>query len=127
MAKYSANELIIMLKETEKDIQNIFEKYNNVLEKDTLSFLKAKKRRLKQLKNHLMSLQRKESYFGMQTNDGMSLGEVAEVFNVSRERVRQLEEAALKKIKHPRIGYRLSAYLKESVSLSSKEPERILL
>jgi len=40
-----------------------------------------------------------------------TLEEIGQVLGVSRERIRQIEQAALNKLKHPRVGRRLQAYL----------------
>jgi len=41
---------------------------------------------------------------------GLSLGLIAYILGVSRERVRQIEDGALKKLKHPEIGKKLKCY-----------------
>lgn len=40
-----------------------------------------------------------------------TLEEIGQVLGVTRERVRQIEQSALNKLKHPRVGRKLSAYL----------------
>lgn len=40
----------------------------------------------------------------------MTLDEIGFVFNLSRERIRQIEASGLKKLKHPKIGRRLKEY-----------------
>lgn len=40
----------------------------------------------------------------------MTLEEIARFFGVTRERIRQIEDRAIKKMKHPHIGRILRAY-----------------
>lgn len=40
-----------------------------------------------------------------------TLSEIGEVLNVTRERVRQIEASAIKKLKHPKMGRVIKAYL----------------
>ena len=40
-----------------------------------------------------------------------TLEEIGKALNVTRERVRQIESSAIKKLKHPRIGRQLRQYL----------------
>jgi len=40
-------------------------------------------------------------------NSTYTLKEIAEVFGITRERVRQIESSAMKKLKHPKLGWRL--------------------
>ena len=35
------------------------------------------------------------------------------MFNLSRERVRQIEATAIKKLKHPKVGRKLKNYIEE--------------
>jgi len=41
---------------------------------------------------------------------GLTLEEIGKVIGVTRERVRQIESSAIKKLKHPRIGKVLKDY-----------------
>lgn len=43
-------------------------------------------------------------------NSEMTLEEIAKFFGVTRERIRQIEDRAIKKMKHPHIGRLLRAY-----------------
>jgi RNA polymerase primary sigma factor len=40
-------------------------------------------------------------YFGLNKEHSMTLEEIGEKFNLTRERVRQIEAKALRKLKHP--------------------------
>lgn len=40
-----------------------------------------------------------------------TLDEISRVLGITRERVRQIESAALKKIKHPKVGRKLQTYI----------------
>ncbi len=42
-----------------------------------------------------------------------TLEEIGAVLQVTRERVRQIESSAIKKLKHPKIGRKLKVYLHE--------------
>ena len=46
----------------------------------------------------------REKYILLQTIDEYTYGEIATVLNITRERVRQILNLAIKKIKHPRIA-----------------------
>ena len=47
----------------------------------------------------------------LQGSSDLTLEEIGLVLGVTRERVRQIEASALKKLKHPRIGRILRAYM----------------
>lgn len=40
-----------------------------------------------------------------------TLGEIGDVLHVTRERVRQIEASAIKKLKHPKAGKAIRAYM----------------
>lgn len=40
-----------------------------------------------------------------------TLSEIGEVLHVTRERVRQIEASAIKKLKHPKMGRAIKAYM----------------
>lgn len=42
-----------------------------------------------------------ELRYGLEDGNSRTLKQVAKVFNLSRERVRQIEEKAIRKLKHP--------------------------
>ncbi|HUX95043.1 MAG TPA: RNA polymerase sigma factor RpoD/SigA [Bacteroidales bacterium] len=50
-------------------------------------------------------------YFGLNSKYSYTLAEISEVFNLSRERVRQIKERAIKRLKHPSISGVLKTYL----------------
>ena len=50
-------------------------------------------------------------YFGLNSKHAYTLAEIGEVFNLSRERVRQIKERAIKKLKHSMICRVLKPYL----------------
>tara|TARA_R100001369_G_scaffold77250_1_gene106569 strand:- start:241 stop:618 length:378 start_codon:yes stop_codon:yes gene_type:complete len=49
--------------------------------------------------------------FGIKMKKDMSLGQVANFFNLSNERVRQIEAKALRKLKHPVVSKKLKHLL----------------
>ena len=52
--------------------------------------------------------------FGFDNNEAQSLQALADDLEISRERVRQIERHALRKMRHPAISYKLRAYLAQS-------------
>lgn len=42
----------------------------------------------------------------------MTLEEIAKIMGISKERVRQIENQALKKLKHPQVSRKLRQYMK---------------
>ena len=42
-----------------------------------------------------------------------TLEEIGKELNVTRERVRQIESSAIKKLKHPKVGRKLKNYIEE--------------
>jgi RNA polymerase primary sigma factor len=50
--------------------------------------------------------------FGIEDGHPRTLEEVGRVFNVTRERIRQIEAKALRKLKHPTRAKKLREYLK---------------
>ncbi|MCA9944849.1 MAG: sigma-70 family RNA polymerase sigma factor [Ardenticatenaceae bacterium] len=49
--------------------------------------------------------------YGLRGNEAHTLKEVGKLFNLSRERIRQIEKAALKKLRQPQLGGDLIHYL----------------
>jgi RNA polymerase primary sigma factor len=52
--------------------------------------------------------------FGLNNGKEHTLEEVGERFNVTRERIRQIESRALKKLQHPGLGYKLRSFADNS-------------
>ena len=46
-------------------------------------------------------------YYGLGSDHGMTLGEIGTLHGLTRERIRQIRDAALAKLRHPRFGSRL--------------------
>jgi RNA polymerase primary sigma factor len=52
--------------------------------------------------------------FGIMDDESdRTLEEIGKELNVTRERVRQIESSAIKKLKHPKVGRRLKNYIEE--------------
>jgi RNA polymerase primary sigma factor len=51
--------------------------------------------------------------FGLEDGHSRTLEEVGREFGVTRERIRQIEVKALRKLRHPRLGKKLRDYLLE--------------
>lgn len=52
--------------------------------------------------------------FGLMDDESdRTLEEIGKELNVTRERVRQIESSAIKKLKHPKVGRRLKSYMEE--------------
>ena len=49
--------------------------------------------------------------FGIGTNTDHTLGEIGQLFSVTRERIRQIEAKALRKLKHPSHSRKLRSFL----------------
>ena len=49
--------------------------------------------------------------FGLEDGRPRTLEEVGKVFNITRERIRQIEAKALRKLRHPSRSKRLKDYL----------------
>jgi RNA polymerase primary sigma factor len=71
-----------------------------------------------EINNVLKTLSQKEAdviecRFGLNGKKPMSLKQIGELFNLSKERIRQIEKKALKRLKHPSRSENLKIYLKE--------------
>jgi len=66
---------------------------------DVLSHLSPRERRVIQLR------------FGLEDGRSRTLEEVGQEFNVTRERIRQIEAKALRKLRHPSRSRKLKDYL----------------
>jgi DNA-directed RNA polymerase sigma subunit (sigma70/sigma32) len=60
--------------------------------------------------------------FGFGDGRCRTLEEVGREFSVSRERVRQIEEKALRLLRHPSRSYRLKPYIKSETGESEVKP-----
>ncbi len=49
--------------------------------------------------------------FGLDGQESMSLKEVGDIFNLTKERIRQIEKKAIKRMQHPTRAARLEAYV----------------
>ena len=49
--------------------------------------------------------------FGLEGYKSMSLKEVGDVFNLTKERIRQIEKKAIKRLQHPTRAKRLASYI----------------
>lgn len=50
--------------------------------------------------------------FGLMPDESdRTLEEIGKELNVTRERVRQIESSAIKKLKHPKVGRKLKSYI----------------
>jgi RNA polymerase primary sigma factor len=52
-----------------------------------------------------------ELYYGLNGNRPLTLEQIGEIFGVTRERIRQVKEQALKKLRHPSNGPDLKSYI----------------
>ena len=50
-------------------------------------------------------------YFGLNNNDAMTLEEIGDKFNLTRERVRQIKEKATRRLRHTSRSKTLKSYL----------------
>ena len=58
--------------------------------------------------------------FGLDDGRTRTLEEVGREFNVTRERIRQIEAKALRKLKHPSRSKRLKGFLRSLMKLSKR-------
>ncbi|MEW6751574.1 MAG: RNA polymerase sigma factor RpoD/SigA [Candidatus Latescibacterota bacterium] len=59
-------------------------------------------------------------YFGFETGEPMTLQEIGDRFNLTRERIRQIKEKALRKMRTPQVSSMLRGYLDDQMTC---EPE----
>jgi RNA polymerase primary sigma factor len=72
----------------------------------------------KEIQRSLSTLTDKERdvinlYYGIGMNHGLTLDEIGAKFNLTRERVRQIKEKAIRRLKHTSRSKLLKAYLGE--------------
>ena len=70
----------------------------------------------KEIQRSLSTLTEKERdvinlYYGIGMNHGLTLDEIGAKFNLTRERVRQIKEKAIKRLKHTTRSKILKSYL----------------
>ncbi|MCF8259503.1 MAG: RNA polymerase sigma factor RpoD/SigA [Melioribacteraceae bacterium] len=70
----------------------------------------------KEIQNSIASLSEKEQtviklYFGLESGRSLTLEEIGEILNLTRERVRQIKEKALRRLRHASRSNNLKAYL----------------
>lgn len=71
---------------------------------------------------HVLSWREREVIrlrYGLGDNHSYTLQEIATVFRISRERVRQIETGAMRKLQQPALAERLAAFLEQAGSQSS--------
>jgi len=51
--------------------------------------------------------------FGLEDNQPRTLEEVGKLFNVTRERIRQIEAKALRRLRHPSRSKKIKDYLED--------------
>jgi RNA polymerase primary sigma factor len=68
---------------------------------------------VEQVLNQLTERERRvlQLRFGLEDGHSRTLEEVGKEFGVTRERIRQIEVKALRKLRHPRLGKKLRDYL----------------
>src|SRR5210317_2314027 len=98
---------------------NTLDEVSPVIVNDCLE--KVKRQELKEVMSTVLSslTPREERVlrlrFGINLNKDYTLEEVGKIINVNRERVRQIEAKALRKLKHPSRSKELKHYLCESL------------
>ncbi len=71
--------------------------------------------RLKEIRETLETLQPREAkivklYYGLDGNEPLTLREIGSIFNLSRERIRQIKERAIERLRHQSRARRLQPY-----------------
>jgi RNA polymerase primary sigma factor len=101
-----------MVFEIKQQIELLLQKKLKINKKE-IAYLQARLTRLKEITQTIIQIQEQKRTQKYYFNDGMSLEEIAKVFKITRERVRQIEATALTKIKHPKLGKKLREYIIE--------------
>ena len=97
---------------SQKNIQNFIQDDNVPVPADAAAFTLLKE----QLEEVLGTLTEREQKvltlrFGLEDGRARTLEEVGKEFNVTRERIRQIEAKALRKLRHPSRSRKLKDYL----------------
>ena len=71
--------------------------------------------RIKEIRETLETLQPREAkivklYYGLDGNEPLTLREIGSIFNLSRERIRQIKERAIERLRHQSRARRLQPY-----------------
>ena len=109
---YSLQTVSNMVFEIKQKIEFLLQKKSKINEKE-IAYLQTRLTRLKEITQTIIQIQEQKRTQKYYFNDGMSLEEIAKVFKITRERVRQIEATALTKIKHPKLGKKLREYIIE--------------
>lgn len=82
---------------------------------ETIAFKNSLKASIRDALAHLTDKERMviESRYGLNSNRPKTLEEIGNEFGVTRERIRQIEAKALRKLKHPSRAKNLASYIKE--------------
>jgi RNA polymerase primary sigma factor len=51
--------------------------------------------------------------YGLNGYEPMSLQQIGDRFNLSKERIRQIEKKAIRRLRHPSRSYKLKSYIQE--------------
>jgi len=99
-------------KDGDAHLSDFIEDQNSVLPVDTIS----KQLRKEEIASVLSELTPREQRvlilrFGLEDGRSRTLGEVGLEFNVTRERIRQIEAKSLRKLRHPSRSRKLRGYL----------------
>ena len=127
----------LMENRVDHDFNDLFEDEKLMSQFDTVSQTQL----AKIVKDRLDSMEQREAdvlrfRFGIDMDDDHTLEEVGQQFDVTRERIRQIEAKALRKLKHPARSEKMETFLtektketirlKELNSLLPSEPEELL-
>jgi RNA polymerase primary sigma factor len=71
---------------------------------------------VKKFEEFLKSLSPRESeivtaYFGLEGNDGPTIEQIGEKYDLTKERIRQIKESAIKRLQKTRYSKSLKSYL----------------